>query len=158
VDPLDERAARVAALDALARRDHASEALRRKLLDKGYDAGILDGVIERLIAEHLLDDRRFVDNFVVYHAARGQGPLRVRLQLRQMGLTGEIVEAALAKFPDWSSKLQEARKKKFGAALPRDYAERQRQAKFLSYRGFTGAQIRAALGIDTDGNGHDDTL
>jgi regulatory protein len=127
------------------------------LLDKGYDAGILAGVIERLIAEHLIDDRRYVDNFVVYHAARGQGPLRVRMQLRQIGLTGEIVESALANFPEWSLKMQEARKKKFGAALPSDYAERQRQAKFLSYRGFTGAQIRAGLGFDTDLNEHDDT-
>ncbi len=132
--------------------------MRRKLLDKGYDGGILSGVIDRLIAEHLIDDRRYVDNFVVYHAARGQGPLRVRLQLRQIGLTGEIVEAALANFPEWSSRLQEARKKKFGAALPTDFAERQRQAKFLSYRGFTGAQIRAGLGFDTDLNEHDDTL
>ncbi len=127
------------------------------MLDKGYDAGILAGVIERLIAEHLIDDRRYVDNFVVYHAARGQGPLRVRMQLRQIGLTGEIVESALANFPEWSLKMQEARKKKFGAALPSDYAERQRQAKFLSYRGFTGAQIRAGLGFDTDLNEHDDT-
>jgi regulatory protein len=127
------------------------------LLDKGYDEGILAGVIDRLIAEHLIDDRRYVDNFVVYHAARGQGPLRVRMQLRQIGLTGEIVESALANFPEWSLKMQEARKKKFGAALPSDYAERQRQAKFLSYRGFTGAQIRAGLGFDTDLNEHDDT-
>ncbi len=127
------------------------------MLDKGYDEGILAGVIDRLIAEHLIDDRRYVDNFVVYHAARGQGPLRVRMQLRQIGLTGEIVESALANFPEWSLKMQEARKKKFGAALPSDYAERQRQAKFLSYRGFTGAQIRAGLGFDTDLNEHDDT-
>jgi regulatory protein len=128
------------------------------LLDKGYDAGILAGVIERLIAERLVDDRRYVDNFVVYHAARGQGPLRVRLKLRQIGLTGEIVESALANFPEWFLKMQEARKKKFGAALPTDYVQRQRQAKFLSFRGFTGAQIRAGLGFDTDLNEHDDNL
>jgi regulatory protein len=132
--------------------------LRRKLLDKGYDAGILTGVIERLIAERLIDDRRYVENFVVYHAARGQGPLRVALQLRQVGLTGEIVESALANFPEWSLKMQEARRKKFGAALPSEYAERQRQARFLQFRGFTSAQIRAGLGFDTDLNEHDDTL
>ncbi len=128
------------------------------MLDKGYDAGILTGVIERLIAERLIDDRRYVENFVVYHAARGQGPLRVALQLRQVGLTGEIVESALANFPEWSLKMQEARRKKFGAALPSEYAERQRQARFLQFRGFTSAQIRAGLGFDTDLNEHDDTL
>ena len=74
VEPLDARAARVAALDALARRDHASEELRRKLLDKGYDAAVVAPLIERLCAEKLLDDRRYMENFVAYHAARGHGP------------------------------------------------------------------------------------
>ncbi len=127
------------------------------MLDKGYDAGILAGVIERLIAEHLVDDHRYADNFVVYHAARGHGPLRVRMRLRQIGLTGEIVESALANFPDWSQRMQEARQKKFGAVLPTDYVDRQRQAKFLHFRGFTGAQIRALLSFDTDINEHDVT-
>jgi regulatory protein len=46
--------------------------------------------------------------------------------------------------------LRRARQKKFGAALPDNYADRQRQARFLGYRGFTSAQIRTALGFDTD--------
>ena len=74
VEPLDARAARVAALDALARRDHASEDLRRKLLEKGYDAASSRRCSSALRAEKLLDDRRYLENFVAYHAARGQGP------------------------------------------------------------------------------------
>lgn len=116
---------------------------------------MLDEVIDRLIAEHLLDDRRYVDNFVGFHAARGEGPLRVRTRLRQIGVTGEIVEECLAAFPDWLARLDAARRKKFGASLPSDYADQQRQARFLRYRGYTGAQIRSALGFDTDIN--DDT-
>ena len=34
--------------------------------------------------------------------------------------------------------------------LPRDYAERARQARFLQYRGFDSAQIRAALEFEAD--------
>jgi hypothetical protein len=34
--------------------------------------------------------------------------------------------------------------------LPRNFADQQRQARFLGYRGFTGAQIRSGLGFDTD--------
>ena len=82
VDPLDARGARIAALDALARRDHASSELRRKLRDKGYDGAVVDGLVERLVDERLLDDRRYLQNFVAYHAARGQGPIRVRAELR----------------------------------------------------------------------------
>ena len=147
---LDPRAARVAALDALARRDHASEELRRRLRDKGYDQRIVDELIDRLIAEKLLDDRRFLQNFVAYHAARGHGPNRVRADLRKVGLQTPDAEEGLAGYPDWMAQLKKAREKKFGTSPPTNYADRQRQARFLAYRGFTGAQIRAALGYDTD--------
>jgi regulatory protein len=150
IEPLDARAARAAALDALARRDHASGDLRRKLLEKGYDAAVVAPLLEALRAEKLLDDRRYAENFVAYHAARGQGPVRVRADLRRHGLEGPLVEECLDGFSDWIVQLQKARQKKFGTPLPGSYADKQRQARFLGYRGFTSAQIRMALGFDID--------
>jgi regulatory protein len=150
VDPLDAPAARAAALDSLSRRDHSSEELREKLRGKGYDHAIVDELIERLRAEKLLDDDRYLENFVAYHAARGQGPNRIRMDLRHLGLPGSQVEASLAAYPDWGTQLKRARQKKFGTSLPTNYADRERQARFLAYRGFSGAQIRNALGFDTD--------
>jgi regulatory protein len=150
VDPLDGRAARAAALDILSRRDYSSGELRGKLLGKGYDVTVIAELIERLRAEKLLDDARYLENFVAYHASRGQGPNRVREDLRRFGLPGAEVEATLAAYPDWLTQLKRAREKKFGTSLPTNYADRQRQARFLAYRGFSGAQIRAALGLDTD--------
>jgi regulatory protein len=150
IEPLDARAARAAALDALARRDHAAGDLRRKLLEKGYDSAVVAPLLDALRAEKLLDDRRYAENFVAYHAARGQGPVRVRADLRRHGLEGALVEECLDAFPDWIVHLRKARQKKFGAQLPSNYADQQRQARFLGYRGFTSAQIRMALGFDTD--------
>jgi regulatory protein len=150
VEPFDPRAARAAALDALARRDYASEDLRRKLLEKGYDVAVVAPLLDALRAEKLLDDRRYAENFVAYHAARGQGPLRVRADLRRHGLEGILVEECLDAFPDWIVQLRKAQQKKFGAKPPSNYADKQRQAKFLGYRGFTSAQIRTALGFDID--------
>jgi regulatory protein len=134
----------------LARRDYASEDLRLKLLEKGYDVTVVLPLIEALRGEKLLDDRRYLENFVAYHAARGQGPLRIRLELRRHGLQGTLVEEYLDAFPDWIAHLEKERVKKFGAKLPRDYADRQRQARFLGYRGFTSVQIRMALGFDVE--------
>jgi regulatory protein len=147
---LDARAARAAALDALARRDYASEDLRLKLLKKGYDNSVVAPLLDALRGEKLLDDRRYVENFVAYHAARGQGPLRIRQELRRHGLQGPCVEEFLDSYADWGSQLQTARQKKFGAAAPKDDADRKRQARFLSYRGFTSAQMRMALGFDVE--------
>jgi regulatory protein len=144
------RAARQAALEALSRRDYSSGDLRRKLVDKGYEAALVAQLVERLVAEKVLDDRRYLENFVAYHAARGQGPNRVRAELRQAGLTGAPVDEALDAFPDWLGNLRKVRGKKFGSGPPRTAAEKRRQMVFLSYRGFTSAQIRTALGFDTD--------
>src|SRR5580692_3372649 len=128
VEPLDARAARVAALDALARRDYASEDLRLKLLEKGYDVSVVSPLLDALRDEKLLDDRRFTENFVAYHAARGQGPLRIRAELRRHGLEGAQAEECLDAYPEWISQLRKARQKKFGAAAPGNYADRQKQA------------------------------
>ena len=51
---------------------------------------------------------------------------------------------------DWLATIRAVRAKRFGAELPRDYPERARQARFLQYRGFDAAQIRAALEFDAD--------
>ncbi len=126
------------------------------MLDKGYDAGIVAAVLKRLITDKLVDDYRYVQDFVASRAARGHGPLRVRMQLRSAGLQGALVEEALLAFPDWREQAEIARAKKFGAAQPANRVEQQRQARFLSYRGFTSAQIRTALGlsfaVDADGD------
>jgi regulatory protein len=120
------------------------------LLGKGYDLAVVAELIDRLRAEKLLDDGRYLENFVAYHAGRGQGPNRLRENLRKLGLPAAEIDAALAAFPDWLTQLKRAREKKFGTSLPTNYADRQRQAHFLAYRGFSGAQIRSALGLDTD--------
>jgi len=150
VEPLDVRAARVAALDSLARRDRPSAGLRRKLIDRGFDPAVAAEVVDRLCDEKLVDDHRYAENFVSYHASRGQGPLKVRAELRHAGVLGELVDEAIDAYPNWIVELRKAHIKKFGAQQPADYAEKQRHARFLGYRGFTGAQIRMALGFDTD--------
>jgi regulatory protein len=120
------------------------------LRKKGFDAAIIDELIEKLRAEGLLDDRRYLENFVAYHASRGHGPSRVRADLGKLGVTPAESEASLKSYPDWSAQAHRAKQKKFGTSLPTNYADRQRQARFLAYRGFTSAQIREALGLDTD--------
>jgi regulatory protein len=135
---------------AVARRDLASADLRQKLLEKGYDESVVSPLLDALRDEKLLDDRRYVENFVAYHAARGQGPLRIRRDLGRHGLKGPVVEEYLDAYSDWIAQLKKARHKKFGAEAPKTYADKQLQARFLGYRGFTGAQIRMALGFDVE--------
>ena len=148
----------MAALDSLARRDRCSSDLRRKLVDRGFDPAVVAEVVERLVSEKLIDDRRYVENFVLYHANRGQGPIRVKAELRQAGLQGDLVDDAIDSYPDWIAQLRKTHQKKFGTQPATHYADSQKRSRFLSYRGFTGAQIRMALGLDTDLDADDENL
>lgn len=130
----------------LARREHSVEELRRKLLSKGYLPETLDPVIQKLAGKRLVSDERFISTFVHHHAKRGQGPVRIRAELRQQGIADSQVEEALrsADF-DWVQLAREVRRRKFGATAPRSLGERAKQARFLQYRGFDAEQLRAAF-------------
>jgi regulatory protein len=146
----DPRAVRAAAVTLLARRDFASSELREKLEAQGYDHAIVREAVDDLIAGRVLDDARFAENFVSYHSERGQGPVRIGADLKRLGLTAELIEAALEAGPDWRARAREVRIRRFGLAEPKTWAEKGKQARFLQYRGFSSDHIRAALGTDFD--------
>jgi regulatory protein len=149
-DPLDRDAARAAAVALLARRDFASTELARKLLEQGFDAGLVAEVVTELVDGRVLQDARYAENYVTYHADRGQGPVRIGADLKGLGLDAETIDAALSAGPDWRALAREVRIRRFGLAEPKTWAEKGKQARFLQYRGFSSDHIRAALGADFD--------
>jgi regulatory protein len=147
----DERTVRTAALALLAGRDFGRVELTRRLERRGFPADTAAAVVEGLVAERLLSESRFVEQFLRQHAGRGHGPQRIRAELRERGVTAADVDAALeAAGEDWAAIAREVRRKRFGVSPPGDYRERARQARFLQYRGFSAEQIRAALGPGDD--------
>lgn len=140
----------MAAVAFLARRDYACGELTGKLRQRGYEAGIVQLLIVDLAARRLLDDARYALHFVGYHRARGQGPLRIRRDLESFEVADAHIEAALASVPDWSAVAREVRRRRFGASVPTEWAQKGRQARFLQYRGFSNDHIRSALGPDLE--------
>jgi len=141
--------AEATAVRLLARREHSVEELRRKLQSRSYPESVVDFVVTRLTTKRLVSDDRFTSSFVHHHAQRGQGPIRIRAELRQQGIANEAIESALEIADiDWIAQVQAVRRRKFGGALPRSLPERAKQARFLQYRGFSADQIRAALKAD----------
>ena len=142
---------RTRALGLLARREHSSQELRTKLLQRGYDSTAVEAVLSSLDGEKLLSDARFVQEFVAARVRRGSGPLKIREELRGRGVSGEIVEEALGSLAGaWSEGAEAARSKRFGKALPKDMQERARQARFLQQRGYSMQDIRKALKGDIE--------
>jgi regulatory protein len=105
-------------------------------------------VLGELRARRALDDARFAENFVSYRAARGQGPARIRQDLKALGIPSELLDSAIAQGADWAGLCRRARVRKFGPQPPGAWAEKARQARFLQYRGFSSDHIRLVLGSD----------
>jgi regulatory protein len=149
----DAKAVEAAAVRLLARREHSTDELRRKLAGKGYPPETIEPVIQKLAGKRLVSDERFTASFVHHHAKRGQGPVRIRAALRQQGIPDAQVEEALqGAGVDWVRLAREVRRRKFGATAPRSLGERAKQARFLQYRGFDAEQLRAAF-RDESGEG-----
>lgn len=146
----DPNAVRLAAVALLARRDFASAELCEKLVTAGYEATAAQAAVADLVSGRVVNDERYTQNYVAYHADRGQGPLRIGRNLRELGLPAELIETTLADGPDWRALAREARIRRFGLVAPGTWPEKARQARFLQYRGFSSDHIRAALGSDFD--------
>jgi regulatory protein len=124
--------------------------LRARLEARGFERSAIEAVLAQLIEEHLLDDARFAQHYIAYHAERGQGPLRIAADLKARGVPVELIDAALDSGRHWDQLASEVRARKFGPEAPHSRAEKARQARFLQYRGFSSDHIRRALGPSFD--------
>ena len=132
----------------LSRRDFCSAELTARLAARGFEPQTVQTCLEELRQRHYLDDERYARQFVSTHARRGQGPVRIRHELTELGLSGEAAERALEEHGGWVEQARDVRARRFGQLLPQDWAERARQARFLQYRGFSNDDIRLAMGTD----------
>ncbi len=138
--------ARKKAMDFLARREYGQTELIRKLADRGYDRGVAEQAVIKLTAEGLQSDQRFAESFVQSRINQGKGPVRIRLDLGQRGLTDAVIENAIEQSEaDWQDLAREVRRRKFSAAKPLDFKSKAKQMQFLQYRGFEQDHVQAAF-------------
>jgi regulatory protein len=146
----DPKRVRLAATALLSRRDFCSGELRQKLEAEGYALHLVAEAIQELVDGKIVDDARYAENYVTYHADRGQGPLRIAADLKSLDLPSDLIQTALDTGPDWRQKAREVRIRRFGLAEPDTWTQKAKQGRFLQYRGFSSDHIRAALGPDFD--------
>ncbi|MFU0841883.1 MAG: Regulatory protein RecX [Burkholderia sp.] len=134
------------AVAALARREHSKKELREKLLRKlGEEReGEIDEALERLEKLGYLSDERFAEGRARVRAA-SMGDARIKRELIMSGVSPEKAKAAL----DTIGESEEVRawrvwRRRF-SALPADRRERDRQVRYLLYRGFSMNSIERVL-------------
>ena len=135
----------------LARRDHSQSELFRKLLDKYLDHETeIHNQLNVLADEGLLNDARFIENFIAYKRRRGLGPLRIRAELIERGVHEDLIEHHLDITDNaWLNDVRHVWQKRFKNNLPRDFKTRAAQMRFLQYRGFTHQQIDSLFRSET---------
>ena len=123
-----------------------------RLVARGFTRTAAETAVEGLRQERLVDDSRYAEHLVVYHANRGRGPVGIAHRLREAGVPAETIEAAVdAGSADWRRRCAEVRRRRFGPKPPETWKEKGRQARFLTQRGFSAEQVRAAIGGDDEG-------
>src|SRR6056297_966928 len=175
-DPIARTALRRYAMDLLARREHSRLELEEKLRrhcgkvarsraraaavqvdDAGSDdPGMPDpSAVETLISETLdalaedglQSDARYAEVLIRSRVNRGQGPLRIRADLRQRGLKPEAVDPLLEDYAEqWPELAQQVVERRYGADAAVDRGEWARRARFLAGRGFPESLVGRVLG------------
>ena len=145
------------ALFLLERRDYTQVEMQKKLLDKEFSAESIDIVLERLKMYGFIDDRRFTEQYLRYHAA-SQSKWNLSMQLLREGINTELFslvyeelfeeadidpeQEALAKAVEVA--LRKAERKGYAVEdLSRE--EKNRIIASLYRKGFSVANIRSQL-------------
>ncbi len=134
------------ALKLLATREHSRLELIRKLAARGFGEADVAPVLERLIAEGSLNESRMAELYVAERVRKGYGPLRIRRELKDKGLSDSAIEPHLDFMArDWPERLALVHDRRFGPGAPSDLQELARRARFLEQRGFPTEAIRRFL-------------
>ena len=136
------RSIREVAMDLLSRREHSVFELTRKLKQRDFEADEIDAAIEILQQDNLQSDNRFVESLVNSKINAGFGPIKIRHELRQKGVSDDLVGDYFSGLEvDWQSSMIAQRVKKFGTGIPFEYKEKMKQARFLQNRGFSPESV-----------------
>jgi len=137
---------RFAAMNLLAMREHSAKELHNKLEQKFPETHGVEQVVRDLTADGLQSDDRFAQAFVNMRKRQGKGPLIINMELRERGITGELISESVGSSDvSWHQLALSVKQKKFGTSAPVDAKEKAKQIRFLAARGFASASIQYAL-------------
>lgn len=130
----------------LAAREQSQSELRRKLIEKGYCAQVVEEQLLQAINDNIQSNQRFAEMSLRVAVAKGQGQNKLKQKLQQHAIDSELVNQVINNDEvDWFQHALEVKVKKFGEEIEPDWQKRQKQQRFLYNRGFTFEQINHAV-------------
>ena len=138
-----QKSLRARAMDILSRQEISRVGLKRKLAPHAESEEELENVLNEFAERNWQSDQRYAEAYI--HSKSSQhGSLRLKQALAQQGIDETVSREFM---PDKACELQTAvavLRKKFKQPAT-DLKDKQKQARFLAYRGFDMDTIHAAL-------------
>ncbi|PCI46211.1 MAG: hypothetical protein COB51_07590 [Moraxellaceae bacterium] len=133
-------------MDMLARREFARQELIRKLAPRVEALELMESVVAKLIEEGLLCDDRYTEAYTRSRWRKGFGPVRIALELREKGVSEELILKHINNNDDrWFALIAHVAKKKYGYAPLDDPADKAKRVRFYQYRGFNFDHINSII-------------
>lgn len=141
----------------LARREHSQHELEFKLKLKGFSQLHIEEELSALKSANLQSNARFTEVFVNEKIRLGFGPRAIEIFLKERGITETLIDQFMSVYSSdfWQQQLETLWLKKFNSQKFKqgkdELAEKARQYRFLTYRGFEPQAIHALLrfGVET---------
>ena len=134
------------AIHLLSLREHSRQELFAKLNSKEPNVDLVDEVMRFLSENEYVSDPRFTEAFVRAKANKGQGPIKIRAQLKQKGVKDQVIQEYLdVQSGKWFDIAQTEYDKKYGELSVTDYNDWSKRARFLQGRGFTMDHIHCVV-------------
>jgi regulatory protein len=159
----DDARARVVGERFVAFRPRTEQEVRQRLRRDKFSPERVESTVGWLVAQGLLDDRRFADMWVENRTAFSpRSPRLLQAELRRKGVERQVIDDVLAQptLPDEADLALEAARGRArrSAGLSRDAFDR-RLGGFLGRRGFSFEAVRSALDrlwLESGGAAHED--
>lgn len=130
----------------LTRRDYSSYEITQKLKVKGFPIADIGTVVADLCQSGLINELRYVENYIHWRRNRGYGPQRIFMELQIRGITPETIAEQLEIADNaWFIEARKVWQKHFKGKLPNDFKTKAKQMRFLQHRGFTREQIESVF-------------
>ena len=134
---------RLKAMDYLARREHGRKELALKLQQKEFPPEVIHQQLDRLEAEHLLDDRRFAAQYISSRQRKNpEGRQVLVMRLIQRGIDRFIAEDAANDWFSDDAALYDAIERASQRLLRKCGSDTMKLSTELRRKGFSIAEIR----------------
>jgi regulatory protein len=134
------------AIRLLSMREHSRQEIICKLSKDGSNALMVHEIVEELIKNSYLSDRRFTESFVRSKQIRGFGPSKISSELKLKGVNNSLIDEYLkANSRIWYDSARVQYRKKYAGEPIKDYTTWAKRARFMQNRGFGMGHIQAAL-------------